>query len=84
MPFTVEEFLGVFRDYNNSVYPFQFVLFLSAIYIIYLAFSKKDYSSKVITWMLVFYWLWIGVVYHIIFFSSIKHSQLIISQWYSV
>lgn len=77
MPFTVEEFLGIFRDYNNAVYPFQFILILSALYIIYLAFSRKSYGSKVITWILVFYWLWIGVVYHIIFFSSINPAAYV-------
>jgi hypothetical protein len=77
MPFTVEEFLGVFRDYNNSVYPFQFILFLSAIYVIYLAVSKKNYGSKVITWILVFYWLWIGVVYQIMFFTAINPAAYV-------
>jgi hypothetical protein len=77
MPFTIEQFLGVFRIYNNSIYPFQFILFFSALYIIYLAFSKKKYSSKVITWILVFYWLWTGIVYHILFFSFINPAALI-------
>lgn len=77
MPFTVEEFLGVFRDYNNSVYPFQFILFLSALFIVYLAIRKKKYSSNLITWILAFYWLWIGVVYDIIFFSAINPAAYI-------
>lgn len=77
MPFTVEEFLEIFRNYNNAVYPFQFILLLSALYIVYLAFSNKSYRSKVITWILVFYWLWIGVVYHIIFFSSINPAAYV-------
>ena len=77
MPFTVEEFLKIFRDYNTAVYPFQFILFLSATYAIYLVFSKKSYSSKAVTWVLVFYWVWIGVVYHIIFFSSINPAAYV-------
>lgn len=77
MPFTIEEFIGVFRDYNNSVYPFQFILFLSALYVIYLAFRKKEYGSRVITWILVFYWLWIGVVYDIIFFTAINPAAYV-------
>ncbi len=77
MPFTVEEFLKIFRDYNTAVYPFQFILFLSAIYAIYLVFSKKSYSSIAVTWVLVFYWVWIGVVYHIIFFSSINPAAYV-------
>ena len=72
MPFTTEEFLGVFSSYNNSVYPFQYILIISAVFTVFLTFRKRSYSNSLITWTLVFYWLWIGVVYHIIFFSSIN------------
>lgn len=72
MPFKVEEFIGVFRAYNNSVWPFQIVLFISAIFIILLVVRNRNYSSKVITSILIFYWFWIGLVYHILFFSHIN------------
>ncbi len=77
MPFSVEEFLGVFKSYNNTIYPFQGILFISALFIIYLVFRKNNYSSSVINWIFVFYWLWIGIVYHIIFFSSINPAAYI-------
>lgn len=72
MPFTVNDFLNVFKEYNTSIFPFQIILFASAVYIIYLSFHFKKYSNKVITGILTFYWLWIGIVYHILFFSSIN------------
>lgn len=72
MPFTVEEFLGVFKSYNNTVWPFQIILFISALGIIILAVRKRDYSNRIITWILIFYWIWIGVVYHILHFSVIN------------
>jgi hypothetical protein len=72
MPFSVEEFLGVFKSYNNSIYPFQVILFITALLIIYLALRKKKYTGVIISWILIFYWLWMGIVYHIIFFSSIN------------
>ncbi len=72
MPFTVKEFIGVFRSYNISVWPFQVILIISAFLIIFLAFKHRNYSSKVITSILIFYWFWIGLVYHILFFSHIN------------
>ncbi len=77
MPFTIEQFLGIFKSYNNSIYPFQYVLFISAVFILFLVIRKRSYRSPVITWILIFYWLWIGVVYHILFFSSINPAAYI-------
>lgn len=77
MPFTVEEFLGVFISYNNSVWPFQFVLFLSALYVIILALKNTNYSNKVIISILIFYWSWMGLVYHILFFSRINPAAYV-------
>lgn len=77
MPFTINDFLTVFSKYNSSVFPFQIVLFASAIYILYLSIKRKKYSGKIITWILIFYWLWIGIVYHIIFFSKINHAAYV-------
>jgi Family of unknown function (DUF6064) len=72
MPFTINDFLGVFKEYNAPVFPFQLILFTSALYIIYLTFSFKKYSNRIISLILTFYWLWIGVVYHMLFFSIIN------------
>ncbi len=77
MPFTVSDFLNVFKNYNLTVYPFQIILFLSAIFTIYISVRKKVYSDKLITSILVFYWIWIGFVYHILFFSVINPAAYI-------
>jgi hypothetical protein len=72
MPFTIDEFLGVFKSYNNSIWPFQIILFVSALYVIFLAFRERKFSDRHITLVLVFYWMWIGVVYQLIFFTKIN------------
>jgi hypothetical protein len=77
MPFTINDFLNVFKEYNSAVFPFQIVLFASAIYIIYLAFSIKKYTNKIISVILSFYWLWIGIVYHILFFAKINPAAYV-------
>jgi hypothetical protein len=72
LPFTVEQFLAVFAQYNDTIWPFQYILILLAIGIIYLAVFSKPYSHKVIAAGLGFLWLWMGAIYHIIFFSPIN------------
>ncbi len=72
MPFTIEQFLGIFQSYNDTVYPFQAVLIMAAVFIIIQVFRKRNYADNLISWILMFFWLWMGIVYHINFFSSIN------------
>lgn len=74
LPFTTEEFLSVFADYNTSVFPMQIFFVLLAFFLIYLAYRRPGYSDPVINASLAFYWIWIGAVYHIIFFSTINKA----------
>lgn len=72
MPLTTEQFLKVFADYNQTVFPMQFFLIAAALLIVFLAFNPGKSSSKLITAILAFFWLWMGAVYHLIFFSQIN------------
>ncbi|MGE5351070.1 MAG: DUF6064 family protein [Syntrophothermus sp.] len=74
LPFTTEEFLNVFAEYNTSIFPLQILFVLLAFVLIYLAYRNFKHSNLVINLSLAFYWLWIGVVYHISFFSSINKA----------
>lgn len=77
LPFTIEEFLNVFENYNLSVYPLQIVFYLIGLSCIFLLFRPNKNSSKIIIASLSFFWLWIGIVYHIIFFSTINKAAYI-------
>lgn len=74
LPFTKEAFLNVFAEYNTSVFPLQIVFILLAFVLIYLAYRNYKYSNPVISLSLAFYWIWIGVIYHILFFSAINKA----------
>lgn len=71
-PFTVDQFLDVFRQYNEAIWPAQIFLNLLAFIAIVLAFWKKPYSGKLISYILAFLWFWTGIIYHILFFSTIN------------
>jgi hypothetical protein len=77
VPFTLSQFLKVFEDYNLSVYPMQIIFYLLAAIIILLALRKTFFSDKVITIVVSFFWLWMGVVYHFIHFTTINNAAFV-------
>jgi hypothetical protein len=77
LPFTTNEFLEVFKSYNQNVFPLQILFYIIAFFSIYLVFSKQKNKSKIISLILSFFWIWIGAVYQIIFFSAINKAAYI-------
>jgi hypothetical protein len=74
IPFTTEDFLRVIRSYNESVFPAQVIFNLLAILVIYLIFSKIKYKNKYISSALSFFFLWIGIIYQLMFFTEINKA----------
>lgn len=74
LPFTVEQFLQVFAQYNLAVWPMQIILNLLALLAIGVAIKKSKYSDVMISGILAFFWLWIGVAYHILHFTAINKA----------
>lgn len=74
LPFTPEQFLDVFGLYNNSVWPAQIFLLLISITSIFFSAYKIKASSKIISASLTILWIWIGIVYHFIFFAPINKA----------
>ncbi len=84
LPFTIEQFLSVFEKYNLSVWPIQIVLVLIAILAIILSIRKIDRSDNIISIVLGFFWLWIGIVYHLAFFTSINKAAYFFGALYII
>lgn len=76
LPFTTEQFLNVFEAYNTAIWPLQVGLYILAVGSVYL-FSKRTIYNKTITVVLSFLWIWMGVVYHVLYFSVINKAALI-------
>ena len=74
LPFKLDDFLQVFRNYNTAVFPIQIIFYCLAIIAVFLSFKKNQYSDRIISSALSFFWLWMGVIYHIIYFSSINKA----------
>lgn len=71
-PFTTEQFLAIFTNYNVAVFPMQIIFYFIAFWIIYLVFKPNAKSDKIISVVLAFFWFWMGIVYQIIFFTEIN------------
>lgn len=74
LPFTTDQFLQLFEDYNLSAYPAQILLYLLAVAVIVLLFWKIKYTDKIVNTLLAILWLWMGIVYHLVFFTSINKA----------
>ncbi len=74
LPFSVEQFLNIFAEYNRAVWPMQVVLVFLAVGAIFLAVRPKSFSNRVITVLLACLWLWMGVAYHLAFFTQINQG----------
>jgi hypothetical protein len=77
IPFTVEQFLGVFQLYNEAIWPAQIVAYALGLLAIILALKKTTYSGRVASFVLSLFWLWMGTVYHILFFSTINKAAYV-------
>jgi hypothetical protein len=78
LPFTVEQFLGVFAAYNQAIWPTQVVAYALGLVVVMLAFARATpYAGRIISGILAAFWLWTGVAYHGVFFSQINRTALI-------
>ena len=77
VPFTVDQFLDVFRRYNEAVWPSQWLLHALALTVIVLALRGRPHAGRTVSGILAFLWLWAAVIYHLAFFSSIDGAALL-------
>lgn len=71
-PFTTEQFFSVFENYNHSIFPIQIILFFLGVCALIMIGSTIKQKDKFVAGFLGFLWLWIGIAYHIAFFSGIN------------
>jgi hypothetical protein len=77
LPFTVDQFYGVFRAYNEALWPAQvFLLALAAFGLV--AFPHR-WSGVGVSAILAFLWGWLGLAYHLAFFASINPLAYVFS-----
>jgi hypothetical protein len=83
MPFTIDEFLDVFRRYNETVWPAQWVLVILALAAAILPLRARR-PTRAPALILAVFWLWMGVVYHLVFFRSINPAAALFAALFIV
>jgi hypothetical protein len=76
LPFTVEEFLAVFGQYNEAVWPAQWVLVGSAIAAVIFALRGRAADRRQVNAILALLWLWVATAYHLAFFRNLTATAI--------
>jgi len=77
IPFSIEDFMNVFRHYNSSFRLMPPVMYILGFVSVGLLFSRRTISNRIISGILAFFWVWMGAVYHIGYFSTINKASLL-------
>jgi Family of unknown function (DUF6064) len=74
LPFTSEQFLAVFVNYNTAIWPIQIAAYLLGGVAVALLFFKPREGDRVMAGILAVMWLWTGFAYHGLWFSMINQA----------
>lgn len=77
LPFTIDQFLDVFRRYNESIWPGQWALNLLAVVAVAAAVRGGRGASRAASGIVAALWMWTGLVYHVGFFRAINPAALL-------
>ncbi len=64
--------MRVFESSNLAIWPMQIVAYLLGALAVFLAFKKTAWSSRMITAVLAFFWLWTGLVFFLLYFAPLR------------
>ena len=71
VPFTFDEFLEMLERFNTGWWPLHLIMYALAVAAIYFAIRKTPFSGKIVTGILVFFWIWVGTVFNLLYFSKL-------------
>lgn len=76
LPFTREQFFGVFADYNTTVWPAQIVAYGLGLMVLAALLRPSTRGHRWVAGVLAVMWVWTGLVYHGLFFARINPAAL--------
>lgn len=74
IPFTTNAFFEVIQMYNLGLFPAQLIIFLLGTMALVFLHQKGKNKSRFISVFLGLLWIWIGVAYHLAYFTSINNA----------
>lgn len=76
LPFTVDQFFALFGAYNEAVWPVQILSYVLGVAMVVLVIRPSRAGGRFIGLALAVMWVWTGIAYHGLFFSSINKAAL--------
>ena len=76
LPFTADVFLYLFETYNRAIWPAQVMAYVLGIAVLLLALRPVAATGRIVPAVLAVFWLWNGLVYHLMHFLQINFSAL--------
>jgi hypothetical protein len=64
LPFTIEEFLGVFAAYNEAIWPAQIAAYALALFALAAVAQRGELTDRVVLAVLALFWIVNGAGYH--------------------
>ena len=77
MPFSVADFLDVFRRYNETVWPAQLALLMLAAAAVRLAAVSTPRASVAASVIVATLWAWMALAYHFAFFARVNPLAMV-------
>ncbi len=72
LPFSREVFLRLFEHYNAAIWPAQIIAYGLGALLVVLTLKPRRWSDRAVSAVLAAAWLWMGIVYHMMFFATIN------------
>lgn len=74
LPFSPEQFVSVFMDYNTAIWPVQLGAYVLGCSAMVLLLCNASHANRFAAGVLAIMWLWTGIVYHGVFFATINKA----------
>jgi len=74
LPFTREQFFGIFVEYNAQAWPVPVVAYLLGFAMVALLLRPSRPAGRIIGGALAAMWIWTGIAYHAVHFSAINKA----------
>jgi len=75
--FTLAQFLEIMSRYNQTFWPLQLVAYGLGIVAVLLAIRPTEHSGRIISAILALFWLWVGLVFNLAYFSSLYPMAMV-------
>ena len=79
LPFTDEQFFGVFAAYNLLLWPAALVLWVATAVVCIAWLRGSTNRSLLVPALLAIHWIWVGLAYHAAFFTRINPAAWLFS-----